>query len=149
MTLRMGFATGGTARRTKINAAPVWLALALLCTGCASEAIAPPQLAAGPVPSPGSPTAFAAFPGRWTGVWNAGPEFTTELRLESVSPDGWVAGSYVFQSLPPSQFRARIEDNAFSFGPGGRFTFTLRPDGRLDGVRTQASETNTTVLTRG
>jgi hypothetical protein len=123
--------------------AAVWFGLALLGMGCAA-----PEQAAGPVASAASPAALAAFPGRWTGTWNAGPEYTTELRVESVSPDGWVVGSYVFQSLPPSPFRARIEGNAFSFGQARRFTFTLRPDGRLDGLRVGGSEMNTTVLTR-
>ncbi len=91
---------------------------------------------------------FAAFSGRWVGIWDNNPIATTSLTIESVSPAGDVTGSYVFMSVGPSKFVAKITDDTITFGSVVKFTFRLRPDGKMEGTRYDSGLLNTTVLTR-
>jgi class 3 adenylate cyclase len=90
---------------------------------------------------------FAAFFGRWVGVWDNNPVFTTSLSIESVSPTGDVTGSYAFMRKP-SKFVARITNDTLTFGSLCKFTFALRPDGKLEGTRNDSGILSTTVLVR-
>src|SRR6516225_3841458 len=91
---------------------------------------------------------FAAFSGRWVGIWNNNPPYTTSLTIESVSPTGDVTGSYVFMSGDPAKFVAKITDNTITFGNPYKFTFRLRPDDKMEGTRNRSGLLDTTVLTR-
>jgi class 3 adenylate cyclase len=84
------------------------------------------------------------FPGRWEGIWDNDPRATTSLTIESVTPTGEVAGSYVFMSGSPSKFVTRINGNAISFSI---LIFRIRPDGKMEGIRNASGVLNTTVLT--
>jgi class 3 adenylate cyclase len=86
-------------------------------------------------------------PGHWQGIWDNNPQATTSLTIESVSPTGDVIGSYVFMSGDPTRFVARIVDNTISFGSSSRFTFKIRPDGKMEGTRNLAGQLDTAVLT--
>jgi hypothetical protein len=90
---------------------------------------------------------FAAFSGRWVGVWDDNPIATTSLTIESVTPTRDVTGSYVFMSSTPIKFMATIIENTITFG-SFPFTFKLRPDGKMEGTRNANGVLNTTVLTR-
>jgi class 3 adenylate cyclase len=90
---------------------------------------------------------FEAFSGRWVGVWDNDPQYTTSLIIESISPTGDVTGSYIFMGNP-SKFMATIIDGAISFGSFYKFMFRLRPDSKMEGTRSAAGILNTTVLTR-
>jgi hypothetical protein len=91
---------------------------------------------------------LAAFSGRWVGIWDNDPLYTTSLSIESVSPTGDVTGSYVFMSANPTKFVTKITDNTINFGSFYKFTFRLRPDGKMEGTRNASGVLNTTVLTR-
>jgi class 3 adenylate cyclase len=92
---------------------------------------------------------FAAFSGRWVGIWDNNPRYTTSLTIESVSPTGDVTGSYVYMSQNPFKFVAKITDHAINFAGFYKFTFRLRPDGKMVGTRNDDSGVlNTTVLIR-
>jgi class 3 adenylate cyclase len=91
---------------------------------------------------------FAAFSGRWVGIWDNNPLYTTSLTIESVSPTGDVTGSYVFMSGNPSKFLAKIVNDTITFGSFARFTFWLRPDGKMEGTRNVSGVLNTSVLIR-
>jgi class 3 adenylate cyclase len=91
---------------------------------------------------------FAAFSGRWVGIWDNNPLYTTSLTIESVSPTGDVTGSYVYWSENRSKFAAKIADNTINFGSRYKFTFRLRPDGKMEGTRDDSGVLNTTVLSR-
>lgn len=91
---------------------------------------------------------FAAFSGRWVGIWDNYPTATTSLIIESVSSTGDVTGSYVFMSETPTKLMTKIVDNAIHFGDVNKFTFRLRPDGKMEGTRNASGVLNTTVLTR-
>jgi hypothetical protein len=90
---------------------------------------------------------FVAFSVRWVGIWDNNPLYTS-LTIESVSPTGDVIGSYVFMSANPSKFLARIVNDTITFGSFARFTFWLRPDGKMEGTRNVSGVLNTTVLIR-
>ena len=85
------------------------------------------------------------FSGRWVGIWDNNPLYTTSLLIESVSSTGDVTGSYIFMSHNPLRFATKIIDNTISFGI---LTFRLRPDGKLEGARNDSGLLNTTVLHR-
>jgi hypothetical protein len=106
-----------------------------------------PALASQPAPDFDENGNFAAFPGRWVGIWDNNPDITTSLIIEAVSPTGNVTGSYVFMANP-SKFVANIVDDTISFGSICKFTFRLRPDGKLEGTRNDSGILNTTVLAR-
>jgi class 3 adenylate cyclase len=89
---------------------------------------------------------FVAFYGRWVGVWDNNPRFTTSLTIEFISQTGDVTGSYVFMGRS-SKFVAKITDNTLSFDGFYKFTFRLRPDGKMEGTRNDSGMLNTTVLT--
>ena len=91
---------------------------------------------------------LAAFSGRWVGIWDNNPLYPTSLTIESVSPTGDVAGSYVFMLENHAKFVAKITDNAINFGSIRKFTFRLRPDGKMAGTRNDFGVLNTTVLIR-
>ena len=91
---------------------------------------------------------FAAFSGRWVGIWDNNPIATTSLIIESVSPTGDVTGSYVFMSGNPTKLVTKITDDTINFGSLYKFTFRLRPDGKIEGTRYGSGVLNTTVLTR-
>jgi class 3 adenylate cyclase len=91
---------------------------------------------------------FADFLGRWVGIWDNNPEFTTSLIIEPVTPSGDVTGSYVFMSFAPTKFVATIIDDTINFGGFYHFVFKLRPDGKMEGTRSAKGVLNTTVLTR-
>ena len=91
---------------------------------------------------------FAAFSGRWVGIWDNNPLATTSLTIESVSPTGDVTGSYVFMSGNPTKFVTKITDDTINFGSLHKFTFRLRPDGKMEGTRNDSGVLNTTVLIR-
>jgi class 3 adenylate cyclase len=91
---------------------------------------------------------FAAFSGRWVGIWDNNPLYTTSLTIESVSPTGDVTGSYVYWSENHAKFAAKIADNTINFGSPNKFTFRLRPDGKMEGTRNRAGILNTTILSR-
>jgi class 3 adenylate cyclase len=91
---------------------------------------------------------FAAFPGRWIGIWDNDPQYTTSLIIEGVSPTGDVTGAYVFMSGSPTKFTTKITDDTIRFGSVHKFMFSLRPDGKMEGTRNAAGVLNTTVLTR-
>jgi class 3 adenylate cyclase len=91
---------------------------------------------------------FAALSGRWVGIWDNEPTATTSLIIESVTPPRDVTGSYVFMSSTPIKFVATIIENTITFGGLHRFTFKLRPDGKIEGTRNANGAFNTTVLTR-
>jgi class 3 adenylate cyclase len=91
---------------------------------------------------------FAAFSGRWVGTWDNNPQYTTSLTIESVNPTGDVVGSYVFMAAQPTKFLARIVNDTITFGGLARFTFWLRPDGKIEGTRNVSGVLNTTVLIR-
>ena len=76
------------------------------------------------------------------------PLATTSLTIESVSPTGDVTGTYVFWSENHSKFMAKIADNTIHFGSRYKFTFRLRPDGKMEGRRYDSGILNTTVLVR-
>lgn len=92
---------------------------------------------------------LAAFSGRWVGIWDNNPVATTSLIIESVSPTGDVTGSYVFMSGNPTKLVTKITDDTINFGSLYKFTFRLRPDGKIEGTRYGSGVLNTTVLTRG
>ena len=54
----------------------------------------------------------------------------------SVSLTGEVAGAYVFKSGNPARFVARVVDSTVSFGRPVKFTFKLRPDGKMEATGT-------------
>jgi class 3 adenylate cyclase len=89
---------------------------------------------------------FVAFYGRWVGVWDDNPRATTSLTIEFISPTGHVTGSYVFMGRS-SKFIAKITDNTLSVDSFYKFTFRLRPDGKMEGTRNDSGMLNTTVLT--
>ncbi|HEY1431447.1 MAG TPA: adenylate/guanylate cyclase domain-containing protein [Stellaceae bacterium] len=92
---------------------------------------------------------LAAFSGRWVGIWDNNPRYTTSLTIESVSPTGDVTVSYVYMSGNPSKFVAKITDHTLNFSGFYKFTFRLRPDGKMVGTRSDDSGVlNTTVLIR-
>ena len=91
---------------------------------------------------------FAAFSGRWVGIWDNDPQYTTSVTIESVSPTGDVTGSYVFMSATPVKFVTKITDNTISFGSINKFMFRLRPDDKIEGTRYASGVLNTTVLIR-
>ena len=91
---------------------------------------------------------FAAFSGRWVGIWDNEPTATTSLIIESVTPPRDVTGSYVFMSSTPIKFVATIIENTITFGGLHHFTFKLRPDGKMEGTHSANGVLNTTVLTR-
>lgn len=92
---------------------------------------------------------FAAFSGRWVGIWDNNPLYTTSLIIESVSPTGDVTGWYVFYwSENYSKFAAKIADNTITFGRRYKFTFRLRPDSKMEGTRSSSVLLDRTVLTR-
>jgi class 3 adenylate cyclase len=93
-----------------------------------------------------NPAIFA--PGRWDGIWNNDPQSTTSLTIESVSPTGEVTGSYAFRSGTPARFVARIADSTVGFGRSDKFTFKLRPDGKMEATRNIAGRLDTAILTR-
>ena len=100
-------------------------------------------------PGPDVAANLAAFSGRWVGIWDNNPLATTSLTIESVSPAGDVAGSYVYTSVSPARFVAKIIDDTIAFGSLYKFTFRLQPDGTMKGTRNDSGLLNTTVLTRG
>src|SRR5439155_668991 len=77
---------------------------------------------------------FGAFSGRWVGIWDNDPQYTTSLIIESIGPTGDVTGSYVFMGHP-SKFMATIIDDTISFGSFYKFMFRLRSDGKMEGTR--------------
>ena len=94
-------------------------------------------------------TNLAAFsPGRWEGIWDNDPQATTSLTIESVSLTGEVAGAYVFKSGNPARFVARVVDSTVSFGRPVKFTFKLRPDGKMEATRNFAGQLATAILSR-
>jgi hypothetical protein len=125
----------------------------LLCVmGCAANNASTVSVG-GPAPSvqapgPDVPANFAAFSGRWVGIWDNNPQSTTSLTIESVSPTGDVTGSYVYMGNP-SMFAVKITDGTINFGSRYKFTFRLRPDGKMEGTRNDSGLLNTTVLMRG
>ena len=88
-----------------------------------------------------NPAAFS--PGRWEGIWDNNPQATSTLTIESVGPAGEVTGSFVFKSGTPARFVARSVDGTVSFGGPVKFTFKLRPDGKVDATRNFAGQLNT------
>ena len=113
-----------------------------------------PVSAGAPAPSvqaPGSdvPANLADFSGHWVGIRDNNPIWTTSLTIESVNPTGDVTGSYVYMSGNPSKFVAKITDNTINFGGHYKFTFRLRPDGKMEGTRNDSGLLNATVLIRG
>jgi hypothetical protein len=127
-------------------------ALMLCVMGCAantastvSAGVPAPNVQA---PGPDVPANFAAFSGRWVGIWDNNPRWTTSLTIESVSPTGDVICSYVFMSENPSKFAAKITDDTINFGNRYKFTFRLRPDGKMEGTRNDSGLLNTTILIR-
>ena len=94
-----------------------------------------------------APPQYAAFAGRWSGFWDG--SFPSVLVVERITPDGQLDLSYQFAQEVPVRIRSRIENNGFRWGTTNRFTFVLRPDGRLDGERvTPSGQLNTITLTR-
>lgn len=128
------------------------LGSALLLAGCAGDGAQPARTgntanaAVSLAPGPEVPPQLAPFHGRWSGIWDSNPDWTSVLNVTSVSPTGEVTGTYVYMQMAPSRFQSQVTDGAFGFGPSRRFVFTMRPDGRLAGVRTVGGETNTIVL---
>jgi class 3 adenylate cyclase len=99
-------------------------------------------------PSPEVQRNLETLVGRWEGVWDNNPRLTTSLTIESVTRTGEVTGSYVFISESPTKFATRIADNAITFGSPYKFTFRLRPDGKMEGTRSGFGLLNTIVLTK-
>jgi hypothetical protein len=91
---------------------------------------------------------YSPFSGRWVGNWDNNPLYATSLTIESVSLTEDVTGSYVYMSRDPIKFVARITDNTITFGSRTKFTFRLRPDGKMEGTRNDSGVLNTIVLTR-
>jgi hypothetical protein len=48
----------------------------------------------------------------------------------------------------PAKFVAKITDNTINFGSRSKFTFRLRPDSKMEGMRNDSGVLNTTVLIR-
>jgi class 3 adenylate cyclase len=140
-------------RRTPLIIAGAVVLVAILAVGgwwTLHSVAVPPPIAYSPQdqPLPFGNSNFAAFSGHWVGIWDNNPLYTTSLTIESVKPTGDVIGSYVYMSGSPSKFLARIVNDTITFGSFARFTFWLRPDGKMEGTRNVSGVLNTTVLTR-
>jgi hypothetical protein len=51
-------------------------------------------------------------------------------------------------SEKPARVVAKITDNTINFGSRPKFTFRLRPDGKMEGTKNNSGVLNTTVLIR-
>jgi hypothetical protein len=113
----------------------------------------PPAASSATAPQPAAasqadvPAQYAAFAGHWRGSWDGA--YPAELVVERIAPDGQLTLSYKFGQDAPVRIRSRIENNGFAWGTTGRFTFTLRPDGRLAGERvTPSGQLNLITMSR-
>jgi hypothetical protein len=101
-------------------------------------------------PGPNVPPDYAAFVGKWGGVWGSDPTWTTTLVVETVTPAGKAKVTYFFQDNPKSQITANIADGVLSWSGRGeiKFKFSLAPDGRLLGIRDNGEFWHTETMLR-